>query len=98
LWVDIDKAKHAVCGVDYTAVAGHDPEKFDAILNRALEKENVADKKELIMFILIGLTIILSFAAAYLGYQCFNHIQALEANIPNWIDAGKAVIVANVTR
>lgn len=80
-WIDVDDEKNAICKPDYSVVSGYDAAKYDNLLQRAMTRPSVADRKEQIMILLIIVSLLVIIASVYLSYKNSTNIDIIKAQV-----------------
>jgi len=79
-WVDLDGKKWCILPhVSTVAVSGHDPEKMESLITRAMYKPPLDDQQKLIKFVLVLvlMAILVAGVSAYLSYSGLQKIEGL---------------------
>lgn len=67
--VDVDEERNCLFKLDGSGVTGFDAEKFDDIIQKALQKPSALDRKILIVLICVIVGLLLSLFSIYFTYQ-----------------------------
>lgn len=82
-WVEVDPVKNAL--IDYSemfkAVSGHDANKVDSLLTRALYKPSIVDQKLKIILIIVIVVLLASILNAVVTFQLGKKIDTMMSDV-----------------